>query len=245
MLDQTKIQVKQHKREDISPKSEHAVVLLSGGQDSITCLGWALMMFASVQAVSFNYGQRHASELESAQNVCDEMNIKLEVFETDVLKQLGDSALLTEGADVTAAHSHKPNLPASYVPNRNAFMLTLAHAYAQKVGATRVVTGVCQTDYSGYPDCRLGFINALERALNAGAESKILIDTPLMFLDKKETFQLAEEIGFLPMVIEHARTCYNGDIETRHDWGTGCGTCPSCTLKKAGYEQFIAAKGED
>ena len=215
-----------------------AVVLFSGGQDSVTLLGWALNRFDKVVAVSFDYGQRHKVELEAGERICKAMNVERHVFRTDILTQLGDSALVGTG-DVKADHRHKKGLPASYVPNRNAFMITTAHALAQKIGAEHLVSGVCQTDYSGYPDCRADFISKMEAALNEGSESSIMINTPLMYLDKAQTFSLAETEGMLDFVIEDSVTCYEGDIKVEHEWGRGCGTCPSCTLRKDGYERFV------
>jgi len=215
-----------------------AVVVFSGGQDSTTCLAWALEKYDEVRTITFNYGQKHLIELVQASNIRTIWGVKGDVFKTDILTQLGDSALVT-GGDVEQEHSHKKGLPASYVPNRNAFMLTVAHAYAQKVGAEAVVTGVCETDYSGYPDCRLGFIEALELALNRGSESNIKFETPLMKLSKADTFALAEDLGALDIVIDESHTCYNGDRDKTHAWGHGCGECPACKLRAAGWEEFV------
>lgn len=164
-----------------------------------------------------------------------------------MLSALGDSALIndTEHTDVSAPHHANAALPASFVPNRNALFLTTAHAYAQKVGAEVLYTGVCQTDYSGYPDCREEFVNMLAETLNVGYLTNIVIETPLMYLTKADTFKLAEDFGFLQTVIEDSHTCYNGDRSKMHSWGRGCGECPACKLRAKGYEEFIAAKDKD
>lgn len=220
-------------------KKEKALVLLSGGQDSVTCLAWATSLFADVTAISFDYGQKHANELAQGERVADLLIAgDRHVFSTDIFTQLGDSALVT-GGDTTQPHAHKMGLPASYVPNRNAFMLTTAHALAQKLGINHIVMGVCETDYSGYPDCRTDFIHSMQEALNEGSESTIWIHTPLMFLDKAQTFHLAEELGALDLVLEDSRTCYNGDESTRAAWGYGCGECPACELREKGFDAFI------
>lgn len=225
----------------IKKVDEKALLLLSGGQDSITCLGWALNVYAAVVAVSFNYGQQHVVELEAASKVASMFGVEHHVLSTDLLTQLGSSALLASNSeDVNEKHAFKKDLPASYVPNRNALMLTATHALAQKLGITRIITGVCQTDYSGYPDCRDSFIKAIENALNLGSESDIIIDAPLMYLDKKDTFALADEVGILPVVLTDSRTCYNGSL-VKNDWGTGCGDCPACGLKEQGFMEFMEA----
>lgn len=228
----------------VFPVKNHnaAVVVLSGGQDSTTCLGLALNNYDKVYAVGFSYGQRHTVELACAAQICKEHNVPFELFEIPALKMLGNSALIGNEGDVNAKHEQHDNLPASFVPNRNAMFLTIAHAYAQKVGAKYVVTGVCETDYSGYPDCRRVFIETLEASLNVGYETDIRFVTPLMHLTKAETFELADRVGFLTTVIEQSHTCYNGIRRRRrlHDWGYGCGECPACKLRKAGYEEWLS-----
>lgn len=219
--------------------TDTAVVVLSGGQDSVTCLGLALSKHEKVFCIGFSYGQKHSVELTQAAKVCADRAIEFDLFSIPSLQELGDSALTTDG-DVNGQHHRSSHLPASFVPNRNAMFLTIAHAYAQKVGANTVYTGVCQTDYSGYPDCRQIFIWRLQDALNIGYETKITIETPLMHLTKAETFALADEVGFLGVVIEDSHTCYNGDRTTRHEWGYGCGLCPACKLRDKGYSEFVA-----
>lgn len=222
-----------------------AIVVFSGGQDSTTCLGAAIQEHGAgnVSCISFRYGQKHAIELECAKIIAEKLGVELNVVNVDALGQLVTSAL-TEDGDTTQPHAYKEGLPASFVPNRNAMFLTLAHAYAQEKGATELWTGVCQTDYSGYPDCREVFIKALETALNTGYETNIEIRTPLMFLTKEETFILAEQNDVLDLVIEHSHTCYNGDHTTKHAWGYGCGECPACELRKKGYEEYVTGNGE-
>lgn len=214
-----------------------AVVVLSGGQDSVTCLGLALHAFENVFAIGFDYGQKHSVELEQARLICAKHEVPFEIFGIPALKELDDSALIGDG-DVNAPHHRKPELPASFVPNRNALFLTIAHAYAQKVDADALVTGVCQTDFSGYPDCRLDFVRRLQTALNIGYDCYIEIMTPLMHLNKAQTFALAEECGFLETVINDSHTCYNGVRDKMHEWGAGCGDCPACKLREVGYYDY-------
>lgn len=214
-----------------------ALVVFSGGQDSTTCLGWARQEFEEAVAVTFHYGQKHAVEVEAAKRICERLGVPHHLVDLSFLPDLVESAL-TSGGNVSQQHPLKPGLPASFVPNRNALFFTLAHALAQKIGAEVLVTGVCETDFSGYPDCRQEFVDAIEAALNVGSQSDIQIATPLMYLDKAETFMLAEDCGVLDVVLEESHTCYNGDREHRHEWGYGCGTCPACLLRKRGWEEY-------
>lgn len=222
--------------------NKKCLVVLSGGQDSVTCLGYALKMFTSVAAISFAYDQRHAVELESAAALCKKYKVPHKLVDMGrLVADLVTSALTDDRADdesVKGVHPANDRLPASFVPGRNALFLTLAHAHAQEIGAQAIMAGMCQTDFSGYPDCRDAFIRALDHALNIGYETKIQILTPLMHLTKAQTFGLAEEVGFLEEVLENSHTCYNGDHETRHEWGYGCGTCPACELRKKGWEEY-------
>lgn len=217
-----------------------AVVIFSGGQDSTTCLGWALNRFDEVVAIGFKYGQKHKIEIEQGKCIADELGVEFHVIDISFFGDLVDSAL-THNGDVNEQHSRLKSLPASFVPNRNSLFITLAHAFAQKIGADTLVTGVCQTDYSGYPDCRQVFINEIQTALNLGSESDIEIKTPLMYLNKAETFALAEKEDVIDLVIAYSHTCYNGD-RTFNEWGHGCGECPACKLRKKGYEEFIGDK---
>lgn len=216
-----------------------AVVIFSGGQDSTTCLYWALNRYEEVEAITFNYGQKHSVELHQAKIICEREDVKLTTIDISFLDTLVESALTSNG-DVNQTNAK--GLPASFVPNRNQLFITLAHAYAQKIGAKTLVTGVCQTDYSGYPDCRAVFIDAITKATNLGSEEDIKIETPLMWLTKAETFKLAEDEGCLNQVINLSHTCYNGNRDLVHAWGRGCGECPACKLRKKGYEEFLNLK---
>jgi 7-cyano-7-deazaguanine synthase len=218
-----------------------AVVVLSGGQDSCTCLAMACKNYSTVHALGFNYGQRHAVELECAQAICDYYNVPFKVVQLQGLRDTVTSALTTKDQSVNEAHPRMTNLPASFVPARNALFLTLAHAFAGEIGALHVIAGMCQTDYSGYPDCRRAFIDQLQTALNTGYETNIQIHTPLMYLTKAESFELADNYGALETIIEFSHTCYNGDREHKHAWGYGCGECPACKLRARGYEEFVMA----
>ncbi len=221
-------------------KHKKTIVIFSGGQDSTTCLGWAINRFEEVETLSFDYGQRHKVELKQAKKIADILKVKNSILKINAFKELSDSALTNSSQDVNASHHNKPNLPASFVPNRNAIFFTLAHAYAQKTGATFLITGINQTDYSGYPDCREEFIKPLEKALNLGSESDIKFLYPLIYLSKAETFKLAKDEGVLDIVINESHTCYNGDHINFHDWGYGCGKCPACKLREKGYKEYQA-----
>ena len=217
-----------------------AVIVLSGGQDSTTCLGVAIANgYPDIHAIGFDYGQKHRVELECAMELCAKHDIPFRVVGLSFLPNLVTSALTGQG-EVGQPHAYKPGLPSSFVPSRNALFLTLAHAYAQELGAGTIITGVCQTDFSGYPDCRDHFVKTLALALNFGYETDIDIRTPLMHLTKAETFALAQEAGFLTEVLALSHTCYNGDHETLHDWGYGCGNCPACELRAKGWEAYLA-----
>jgi len=218
-----------------------ALVVFSGGQDSTTCLGWALKKFEKVHTISFGYGQNHSIELVQAEKIAAKTGVSFKNVDISFFAGLVDSALTTKGADVTERHPRLKNLPASYVPNRNALFLTLAHAYAQLNNCDHLVTGVCETDFSGYPDCRKVFTDAMENALNLGSETELVIHTPLMYLNKAQTFKLAEDCGVLDIVLEDSHTCYNGDRSVRHPWGYGCGECPACVLRAKGYEEYLNA----
>lgn len=246
---------------------EKSVVVFSGGQDSTTVLGRVLVRLGhEVWPIAFVYGQKHAVEINQANRIIEALQARglpvhdLKIVDIRAFGALVESAtaLVGEG-DVSQSSKLNPNLPASFVPNRNAMFLTMAHAYAQVVGASHVWTGVCETDYSGYPDCRAVFIDYLETALNTGYQTDIKIGTPLMRKSKAETFAMAEEDGILDLVIEESHTCYNGvrNFETitdrdrsdfgqthsdRHEWGHGCGICPACLLRQQGYFKFVNDK---
>ncbi|MGA0597046.1 7-cyano-7-deazaguanine synthase QueC [Enterovirga sp. CN4-39] len=227
-----------------------ALVLFSGGQDSTTCLAWALQRFAEVETVGFDYGQRHAVELECRGRIRDLLQRTGAIGEgklgpdhllpLDVLGTISDTAL-TRDVEIATAES---GLPTTFVPGRNLIFLGLAAALAYRRGCRHIVLGVCETDYSGYPDCRDDTIKAMQVALNLGLETRLVLHTPLMWRDKAATFALAEELGgdqLLRLVVEETHTCYLGDRTHRHDWGYGCGTCPACQLRADGFARWRAA----
>ncbi|GBD00312.1 7-cyano-7-deazaguanine synthase [bacterium HR18] len=217
---------------------ETALVLLSGGQDSTTCLYWALHYFPKVEAIGFHYGQKHAVELEQARKIAEQAGLPFTVL--DLRGLLHGSALTEHDQDVSAAHPLAPHLPASFVPGRNALFLTLAASYGFTRGIHDLVGGMCQTDYSGYPDCRRAFIDAMERALSLALDTTIRIHTPLMHLTKAETWRLARELGILDVIIEQTHTDYNGDRSERHAWGYGRLDNPASILRARGYEEAKA-----
>ncbi|RDV05869.1 7-cyano-7-deazaguanine synthase QueC [Undibacter mobilis] len=230
--------------------NDAALVLFSGGQDSTTCLGWALERFARVETVGFNYGQRHAVELEVRPRLRDliaglkpEWKARLgddHMVSLDALAAISDTALTRETA-IAVADSGLPN---TFVPARNLIFFTFAGALAYRRGARHIVAGMCETDYSGYPDCRDDTIKAMQVALSLGLDRKLTIHTPLMWVDKAGTFEMARDIAgqaFLDLVVEHSHTCYLGDRSHRHPWGYGCGTCPACDLRRQGYAKFLVS----
>lgn len=227
----------------------NALVLFSGGQDSTTCLAWALERFERVETVGFAYGQRHAAELDARPRVLAALRAgfphwaaKLgedHVLPLDVLKAIGGSAL----TDDTAIEMGANGLPTSFVPGRNVLFLTAAAALAYRRGVAVLVGGMCETDYSGYPDCRHDTIAATETALNLAMETAFRIETPLMWLDKAETWTLAEILGgqaLVELIVQETVTCYHGERATRHDWGYGCGECPACELRAKGYANYLS-----
>lgn len=222
-----------------------ALVLFSGGQDSTTCLYWAKARFDCVEAIGFDYGQRHAVELAQAATIAALAGVPYTVL--DLRGTLGGSALTEAGRDVNAPHERAPELPASFVPGRNAVFLAHAAAFAftrgiQDGATVHLVGGMCQTDYSGYPDCRLDFVEAMERALGLALAADVRIHTPLMHLTKAETWRLANELGCLDVVVEHSHTDYHGDRSERHPWGYGKLDNPASVLRAKGFEE-ARAKG--
>jgi 7-cyano-7-deazaguanine synthase len=226
-----------------------ALVLFSGGQDSATCLAWALNRFERVETIGFDYGQRHRVELdvrltfrEQIRSFSHRWAAKLgedHLIDLASLGAISDTALTT-GAAIAFAESGLPN---TFVPGRNLLFLTYAGAIAYRREIKHLVTGVCETDFSGYPDCRDDTIKALQVALNLGMEKRFVIDTPLMWIDKARTWALAHELGgqlLVDLIIEHSHTCYQGDRDHRHAWGFGCGTCPACELRASGYSAWLA-----
>mgnify|MGYP003148768279 CR=1 FL=1 len=219
-------------------KTYKAVVIFSGGQDSTTCLYWAInnkVRFDEVEAITFDYGQKHSVEIEQSKSICKKEKIKQTIIDISFLDTIVESALTSNG-DVNQLN--EKGLPASFVPNRNQIFITMAHSYAQKVGAEFLIGGMCETDFSGYPDCRREFIDAVQLTSNIGSDSDIEILTPLMYLDKAETFKMAKDIGYLKEIVELSHTCYNGVREELHEWGYGCGDCPACELREKGLKEF-------
>jgi 7-cyano-7-deazaguanine synthase len=214
-----------------------ALVVLSGGQDSTTCLYWAIKQFGieNVSAVGFDYGQRHKTELECAEAICKEEGIAYEVIPTPIINQLSANSLTRDDIDVD---TKKPDdtPPNTLVEGRNMLFLTYAAIYAKTHGITELVTGVCETDFSGYPDCRDVFIKSLNVTLNLSMDYKYVIHTPLMWLDKSQTWELADELGVIDIIYNKTLTCYNGIM------GQGCGNCPACHLRRKGYNQYMEKK---
>jgi len=228
-------------------RTDAALVLFSGGQDSTTCLAWALDRYAVVETVGFDYGQRHASELDARPRVLAAIRAGFphwagrmgadHMLPLDVLKAIGGSALTDDLKIEMGANG----LPTTFVPGRNILFLTAAAALAYRRGIANLVGGMCETDFSGYPDCRSDTIEATEAALNLGMEAAFNIETPLMWIDKAQTWALAEKLGgkaLIDLIVEETVTCYEGDRMHRHDWGYGCGTCPACDLRAKGYERY-------
>jgi 7-cyano-7-deazaguanine synthase len=222
-------------------QNNKAVALVSGGQDSLTVLECALADQAEVTAVCFDYGQRHIVELDCALSYCRDRGVNLIRLPMPFLGTHVTSMLTEQEGeldDFDAKHPRLENLPVSFVPARNALMLTMAHALACEIGASYVYAGMCETDYSGYPDCREAFITSLQNTLNLGYEAQVAFVTPLMHIDKAATFALAEKLGRLDDILEQSHTCYNGVRSVRHAWGYGCGRCPACDLRRRGFDQF-------
>ena len=229
------------------PPTKSALVLFSGGQDSSVCLAWALDRYGRVETVGFDYGQRHAAELAARDRVREEIVGRFPAW-ADRLGEdhlidirsfgaIGETALTSERAiEVT-----QRGLPSTFVPGRNLVFLTYAAALADRRGLAHLVGGMCETDYSGYPDCRRDTLDALEAALNLGMDQAFAIQTPLMRLSKAETWALAQALGgdvLVDLILEESHTCYLGDRSHRHDWGYGCGACPACELRAMGWRQW-------
>ncbi len=227
-----------------------ALVLFSGGQDSATCLAWALERYARVETVGFDYGQRHAVEMQARLAVRDGMAAVLprwadrlgpdHVVDLTGYGAIAESALTADRAMEMDARG----LPTTFVPGRNLVFLSVAAALADRRGLDVLVGGMCETDFSGYPDCRRETIDAMERVLSLGLDQPVRIETPLMALTKAETWALAQQIGgeaLVELILEASHTCYRGDRSHRHAWGYGCGTCPACELRARGHAEWVAA----
>ena len=232
------------------PMHKTALVLFSGGQDSTTCLALALSKYERVETVAFDYRQRHSVELDARLNVLAELKAHFphwahklgddHLLDLAVLGQVSETSLTRD----MVFQMEEGGLPNTFVPGRNLLFLTLAAALAYRRGLEVIVTGVCETDYSGYPDCRDDSMKAMQLALSLGMDKRFLIETPLMWIDKAETWRLAQQLGGQPLVdliVEHTHTCYLGDRSHRQDWGYGCGTCPACDLRAKGFARFVQA----
>jgi 7-cyano-7-deazaguanine synthase len=231
--------------------TDSALVLFSGGQDSTVCLAWALERFAHIETVGFDYGQRHRAELDVRPGIREhivmlrpEWNERLgedHVVKLDALAAMSETALTRDVSIEIAAIG----LPTTFVPGRNLIFFAFAGALAYRRGARHLIGGMCETDFSGYPDCRDDTLKAMQLALNLGMDRRFVIHTPLMWIDKAATFALAQEMGGEPLVdllVEETHTCYLGDRSRRHDWGYGCGKCPACRLRAEGFAKWKATR---
>jgi len=232
--------------------AQSALVLFSGGQDSATCLAWALERYGRVETVGFDYGQRHAVEMEARLTVREGMAEAWprwagrmgpdHVVDLTGYGRIADSALTAD----RAIEMDGRGLPTTFVPGRNLVFLACAAALADRRGLDTLVGGMCETDYSGYPDCRRDTIDAMAAALSLGLDRPVVIETPLMALTKADTWALAERIGgggLVELIVEASHTCYRGDRARRHAWGYGCGDCPACELRAAGHDEWTARSG--
>lgn len=233
----------------MGPMHDGALVLFSGGQDSTACLAWALDRYPRVETVGFDYGQRHAVELQARQAVRARIAREFPAWAPrlgeDHMIDIASFGALAETAMTSdrAIEITEKGLPSTFVPGRNLVFLTYAAALADRRGLNVLVGGMCETDFSGYPDCRRATIDAMETALNLGMEQAFRIETPLMRLTKAQTWALAKGLGGEPLValtVEDSHTCYLGERGTLHAWGYGCGTCPACELRQRGYEAWDA-----
>ncbi|MDO5517998.1 MAG: 7-cyano-7-deazaguanine synthase QueC [Clostridium sp.] len=213
---------------------EKAVVVFSGGQDSTTCLFWALEKFDEVIAVTFNYNQRHKQEIECAKAIAEDLGVEHHILDMGLLNQLAPNALTRDDINIEMGEDGAP--PSTFVEGRNMLFLTFAGVLAKVKGAKHIVTGVCETDFSGYPDCRDIFIKSLNVTLNLAMDNTFVIDTPLMWIDKAQTWEMADKFGRLDYVRNNTLTCYNGIM------GDGCGECPACKLRKRGLDTYLASK---
>ena len=227
----------------------HALVLFSGGQDSTACLAWALQRFAHVETLGFDYGQRHAVELEARLHVRSELHARFpewasrlgddHLIDLSLLGQISDTALTSRREIEMGAEG----LPNTFVPGRNLLFFMFAASLAYRRGLSVLVGGMCETDFSGYPDCRDNTLKALQVAISLGIDRPMTIETPLMWLDKAQTWALSAALGgeaLVALIVEHTHTCYMGDRSQRHDWGYGCGQCPACALRARGYKAWRA-----
>lgn len=214
---------------------EAALVVFSGGQDSTTCLYWAKREFKKVYALSFLYGQKHEKEVELAREIALRAEVDFRVMDVSFIAGLAHNSL-TDSSMQMDEEKPEGGVPNTFVPGRNLFFLSIAAVVARELGVNHLVTGVSQTDFSGYPDCRDSFIKSLNVTLNLAMDEQFVIHTPLMWIDKAETWALADELGVLDLIRHHTLTCYNGIP------GDGCGHCPACTLRRQGLEKYLANK---
>jgi 7-cyano-7-deazaguanine synthase len=228
-----------------------ALVLFSGGQDSTTCLAQALTRYQRVETIAFDYRQRHSVELDARLRVLEQLRLQFpqwaprlgqdHLLDLGVLGQVSETSLTRD----MAFKIESSGLPNTFVPGRNLLFLTLAAALAYRRDLQVLVTGVCETDFSGYPDCRDDTIKAMQLALSLGMDKRFLIDTPLMWIDKADTWRLAHTLGgdpLIELIVEHTHTCYLGERSHRHAWGYGCGSCPACELRARGHQRFVAGR---
>ncbi|MFM0562252.1 7-cyano-7-deazaguanine synthase QueC [Paraburkholderia sediminicola] len=226
-----------------------ALVLFSGGQDSATCLAWALSRYEYVETIGFDYGQRHAVELTCRVSVLARLREQFptwaaklgddHMLDLSILGKISDTALTQD----KAVEMESNGLPNTFVPGRNLLFFTLAAAVAYRRGLHALVGGMCETDFSGYPDCRDNTLKALQVAISLGMDAPLIIETPLMWINKRQTWQMANELGgeeFVELIRSETHTCYLGDRSALHDWGYGCGKCPACELRATGYKSYVA-----
>ncbi len=216
-------------------KSEKALVVFSGGQDSTTCLYWALEHFGQVHTLTFGYGQKHSLEIECAKEIANRAGVDFRYMDMSFIGSLGSNSL-TDTSIKMDDSKPEGSFPNTFVPGRNLFFLSTAAVYARENGIRHIITGVSQTDFSGYPDCRDSFIRSLNVTLNLAMDSQFIIHTPLMWLDKAQTWEMADRLGVLDLVRNDTLTCYNG-IK-----GDGCGHCPSCKLRRDGLEKYLKSR---
>jgi 7-cyano-7-deazaguanine synthase len=234
----------------MSPMASNALVLFSGGQDSATCLAWALDRFDTVETIGFDYGQRHRVELDCRQTFLAGLRgsfatwaSKLgedHLIDLSVLGAISETSLTRE----SEIEFQKSGLPNTFVPGRNILFFTFAAAVGYRRGIKHLVGGMCETDYSGYPDCRDDTLKSLQVSLTLGMDRRLVIETPLMWIDKAQTWRMAKDLGgsaFVDLIVEETHTCYLGDRSHRHAWGYGCGTCPACELRLQGWARFDRA----
>ena len=231
----------------MSPFNASALVLFSGGQDSATCLAWALERYERVETIGFQYGQRHVVELTCRDHFLKGLKQQFphwahklgqdHMLDLSLLGQISDTALTAD----KAIEMQQSGLPNTFVPGRNLLFLTFAATIAYRRQLKHIVGGMCETDYSGYPDCRDDTLKALQVALSLGLDTRLVLDTPLMWIDKAQTWQMAEQLGgsaLVALIEEDTHTCYMGDRSQRHAWGYGCNACPACDLRRAGHERY-------